>query len=148
MYASCPECGATLPDTGLCRDHFHALLLLEADVPGAAGEVPHFYAVASYGLQHPGSMGYTAAVAEGLRAAVADALTGRASLEHIRRRTRAAFEGQARVTRRAGEPDVDWYRGPWPVTVADALATGADGYIAAVERWARAVIETLDTQTG
>jgi hypothetical protein len=52
---TCPECGAAAPEGGTCRDNFHALLLLEAEVPGGPGRLPHFYAVASYGLQHPGS---------------------------------------------------------------------------------------------
>jgi hypothetical protein len=133
---------------GSCRDHFHALLLLEAEVPGAPGGVPHFYAVAGYGLQHPGSMGYTAGVAEGLRASVADVLDGRATLAGIRKLTRARFGGPARVTRREGEPAVEWYRGPWPMTVADVLAAGVDGYAAAVESWARSVRETLDARLG
>jgi Family of unknown function (DUF5946) len=142
----CPECGATTPEGGTCRDNFHALLLLESEVPGGPGGVPHFYAVASYGLQHPGSMNYTAGVAEGLRAAVAGVLDGRATLADIRRRTRATFDGPTRVTRRGGEPGVDWYRGAWPLTVTDVLAAGVGGYAAAVERWARSVLETLDTR--
>src|SRR5262245_570485 len=76
----CPECGATIPGGGTCRDNFHALLLLESEVPGGPGDVPHFYAVASYGLQHPGSMNYTAGVAGGLLTAVADVLDGRADV--------------------------------------------------------------------
>jgi hypothetical protein len=144
----CPECGATIPEGGTCRDRFHALLLLEAEIPGGPGELPHFYAVASYGLQHPGSKSYTAAVAEGLRSAVADMLDGRASLEDIRRRTRATLDGPARVTRRPGDPDVDWYRGVWPLTVTDVLAAGPDGHAVTVERWARSVRETLDAQMG
>src|SRR5262249_61922604 len=128
------------------RDNFHALLLLESEVPGGPGGVPHFYAVASYGLQHPGSMNYTAGVAEGLRTAVASVLDGRATLEDIRRQARAAFDGPARVTRREGEPAVEWYRGAWPMTVTDVLAAGVDGYAATVERWARSGRETVDTR--
>ena len=56
---TCPECGAPVPEGGSCRDNFHVLLLLESEVPGAPSGLPHFFAVASYGLQHPGSMNYT-----------------------------------------------------------------------------------------
>src|SRR5262245_49528963 len=98
---ACPECGAAVPEGGTCRDYFHALLLLEAEVPGAPGRLPHFYAVASYGLQHPGSMNYTAQVVGGLRGAVADVLDGRATLADVRRRTREKFDGPTRATRRA-----------------------------------------------
>ena len=45
-----------------------------------------------------------------------------------------------------GDPEPGWHRGPWPMTVADVLRAGADGYTATVERWARSVRETLDTE--
>src|SRR5947209_778873 len=90
MVMTCPECGAAVPEGGRCRDNFHALLLLESAIPGDPGGLAHFYAVASYGLQHPGSMNYTAEAAAGLRASVADVLDGRASVAHILRRTRRA----------------------------------------------------------
>jgi hypothetical protein len=46
-----PECGAAVPDGAMCRDNFHAPLLLESEIPGGPGSVAHFYAVATYGLQ-------------------------------------------------------------------------------------------------
>lgn len=145
---ACPECGARVPEGGACRDNFHALLLLEAEVPGGPGRLAHFYAVASYGLQHPGSMNYTAEVVEGLRASVADVLDGGATLADVRRRTREKLDGSTRATRRAGDPEVGWYRGGWPMTVLDVLAAGAEGYAEAAERWARSVRQTLDAETG
>src|SRR5207245_1224173 len=72
MPEACPECGAPVPDGGTCRDHFHALFLLEGEIPGVAGSALHFYAVAAYGLQHPDGMNYTAEALAGLRAALAD----------------------------------------------------------------------------
>ncbi len=54
MPEHCPECGAPVPEGGCCRDLFHALLLLEAEIPGVAGSILHFYAVATYGLQLSG----------------------------------------------------------------------------------------------
>src|SRR3954465_13426171 len=106
MPEICPECGAPVPDGGSCRDHFHALLLLEGEIPGVAGSVLHFYAVATYGLQHPDSMNYTAEALANLRAAVADALDGRTTVAGLRQRTRRATDGPVRVTRRAGDPEV------------------------------------------
>src|SRR5207244_3243595 len=97
MSEICPECGAAVPDGGSCRDHFHALLLLEGEIPGVAGSILHFYAVATYGLQHPDSMNYTAESLTGLRAAVADALDGRATVGDLRRRSRRHADGRRRV---------------------------------------------------
>src|SRR5262245_25677087 len=101
--ATCPECGALVPQDGTCRDNFHALLLLESEIPGGPGALPHFYAVASYGLQHPQSMNYTGEALAGLRAEVADALEGRTTLDKIRRRTRRKLDGPTRATRRPGD---------------------------------------------
>jgi Family of unknown function (DUF5946) len=140
----CHECGATVPDNGTCRDHFHALLLLESEIPGGPGETPHFLAVSSYALQHPEGMNYTAEALAGSRRSVADQLTGRATLEQIRRRVRQAADGPQRVTRRAGDPVVRWRVSRWPMTVADVLAGGVEGYAARVEQWARSIVRILD----
>jgi len=143
---TCPECGAAIPEGGSCRDNFHVLLLLESEVPGAPGGLPHFFAVASYGLQHPGSMNYTAEAAEGLRATVADMLDDRTTLVETLRRMRAKYDGPTRVTRRTGDPEVEWHRGCWPMTVTDVLAAGPDRYSETVERWVCSVRETLDVK--
>src|SRR5438067_13494815 len=125
MSNSCPECGAPVPIGGSCRDNFHALLLLESEIPGGPGALPHFYAVACYGLQHPDSMNYTADTLARLRAGLADVLDGRATLDALRRRTRRAVDGPVRVTRRARDPAVPWRRGQWPMTVTDVLTVAA-----------------------
>jgi hypothetical protein len=144
VSTTCLECGAAVPAGGSCRDHFHALLLLEWQVPGGPGGWPHFHAVATYGLQHPEAMGYTAEVLAGLRASLADALDGRATLEALRRRARRGAARAGRVTRRPGDAVVRWRFGSWPLTVVDVLAGGVEGYAGRVERWARSVRETLD----
>ena len=100
MAEICPECGAPVPEGGSCRDHFHALLLLEGEIPGVAGSILHFYAVATYGLQHPDSMNYTAEALAGLRAALADALDGRVTVGELRRRGRRDAGGPERVLER------------------------------------------------
>lgn len=68
----CPECGAPVPPGASCQANFHALLALEWDIPGGPGEIVHFFAVATYGIQHPDSMGYTKATVNGLLGAVRD----------------------------------------------------------------------------
>src|SRR5262245_21049513 len=140
----CHECGAAVPEGGACRDHFHALLQLESEIPGGPGEVPHFLAVSSYALQHPEGMNYTAEALAGSRRSVADQLAGRATLEQIRRRVRRAVNGPQRVTRRPGDPVPRWPVAAWPMTVADVLAGGAEGYTGRVEQWARSIVRTLD----
>jgi hypothetical protein len=145
MSHVCPECGAPVPDGGSCRDNFHALLLLESEIPGGPGAVPHFYAVVCYGLQHPDSMNYTAETLAGLRARLTDMLDGRATLDETRRRVRRATNGAVRVTRRAGEATPAWHRGSWPMTVEDVCAGGVDGYADRVASWASSIRATLDT---
>jgi hypothetical protein len=120
------------------------LLLLESQVPGGPGGWPHFYAVATYGLQHPQGMGYTAEALAGLRASLADALDGRATLDALRRRARRGAARAGRVTRRAGDTAVRWRVGSWPLTVVDVCAGGIAGYAERVERWARSVRDSLD----
>ena len=144
MPGICPECQAPVPEGGSCRDNFHALLLLESEIPGGPGEVPHFYAVGSYALQHPESMGYTAETLAGLRSCLADHLDGRASLDAVRRRVRRGAEGAKRVTRRAGDEVVRWRVASWPMKVADVCAGGIEGYGERVEQWARSIRDSLN----
>src|SRR5262249_48119803 len=143
MAGICPECGAAFPEGGSCRDNFHALLLLEAEVPGAAGSILHFYAVAAYGLQHPDSMNYTADTLAGLPPTVAAALDGQMTVAEIRRRGRR-LDGAVRVTRRAGDAEVRWRRGDWPMTVADVCTADVETYAERVVAWAGSVRDTLD----
>ena len=151
MSDTCPECGAAVPDGRACRDHFHALLLLEGEIAGVPGSIAHFYAVAAYGLQHPVSMNYTREALDGLRAALADVLDGRAGVGDLRHRGRRATDGSVRVTRRVGDSAVHWYKGPWPMTIADICTAETFGcydthaeFADRVTRWARLVRETLD----
>jgi hypothetical protein len=143
MATVCSECGAPIPDGGSCRNNFHALLLLEAQVPGGPGELPHFYAVSCYALQHPISFNYKAETLHSLRQSLGEMLDGQLSLDQLRRRTRRAADGSTRILRRPDDPIPDWYSGAWPVHAGDVWAAGVDGYIAAVHRWAQSVRETL-----
>jgi hypothetical protein len=152
MMATCPECGAPVPDGGSCIDRFHAMLLLESEVAadpaessGDRGEVAHFYAVSSYVLQHPRSMNYTAEALAALRESVADHLAGRVTLAELRHRVRRAADGAGRVTRRATDDAVRWPVQSWPLTVADVIAGGVKDYGERVAVWAESVISVLDT---
>jgi hypothetical protein len=145
MPERCPECGAPLPDGGSCRDHFHTLLYLESEIPETAGSILHFYAVACYALQHPDSFNYTADALAGLRANLADALDGRATVAELRRRARQA-NGPMRVIRRPREAEVLWHRGHWPVTVVDVCFVEPEQYVEQLLRWTHSVRETLDAQ--
>jgi hypothetical protein len=140
---TCAECGAEVPAGGRCRENFHQLLLLEGEVPGAAGSVTHFFAVASYNLQHPESVGLTAEAAIGLLDAFEDILDDRLTLEQLRTQVRRAASSAGRVTRRVGEPAPTWFRGPWPLTCCDVIAAGAGAYRERVREWAESIRETL-----
>jgi hypothetical protein len=140
----CPECGAPLPEGAECQDLFHALLVLEAQVPEAPGGWPHFFAVSSYVLQHPIGMNMKTETLDGLRASLADALDGRVSLQELRLCARRATNGSTRVTRRPGDPEPLRHPEPWPLTVADVCAVAPEEYAANVREWARSVRAALE----
>jgi hypothetical protein len=143
MTDRCHECGAPLPDSGVCRDNFYALLVLEGAFPDAPGSILHFYAVATYNLQHPESSGLTADALQGLYRNLADALDGKLALAELRARARRAADGPKRVLRR-GEAPPALPHGNWTQTVADLLGATADTYPALVTGWARSVRVALD----
>jgi hypothetical protein len=134
-----------VPPGGSCREHFETLLAQEWQIPGGPGELPHFFAVATYGLQHPRAMRYTIDTVTGLRQAVADALVGRASIEELRRRARVAVMRAGRITRRPGDPEIEWRIAAWPMTIVDILPAMAEreAYAQCVSRWAQSVIGIL-----
>lgn len=139
----CDECGASLAGVESCLEHFHALLLLESEIPGGPGEVPHFHAVASYGVQHPRSMGYTADTLTALVDAMRDVVSGAADLSDVRRRVRFHAAQTGRVTRRQGDAVPAWSVAAWNMTVVDVLARGARGYSESVEAWSHSIVESI-----
>ena len=141
----CSECGAALAEAGDCRQLFHALLLLEREA-SAADRATHFLAVSSYVLQHPRSMQYNTAALFSARDSVADYLTGRASLDSIRRRLRATNHGPRRVARRVGEAAHSWKFAAWPLTVADVLAGGSSEFPQRVHAWAESIVAALQVE--
>jgi hypothetical protein len=137
----CPECGGEIPRGGACRENFHALLAMEWEIPGGPGEVAHFLAVASYGLQHPDSMGFTMVTLSGLREAVADALAGSASMADIRVRVRR-LAAAGRVTRRTVDVTPCWANPSWPMAITHVISDGLENYGQRVRDWARSVISS------
>jgi hypothetical protein len=146
MAEICEECGATIPDGGTCQENLHALLFIESQIPGGPGGIPHFYAIAAYGLQHPDSMNYTAGTLAGLHTSLAEVLEGKVTIPELRRRTRQIADGSQRITRRPGEASVEWRRGDWPLSISHVLDVEptAEAYAERVLEWARAVLEALD----
>jgi uncharacterized protein DUF5946 len=145
---ACNDCGAELAEGKSCEDYFHALLAVESQVPGAAGELPHFFAVASYNLQHPSA--FMPAALGGLRRTLADILAGRAKIDDARSRASHGAEGSTPVLRRAGvdlSPQDDallaaWPR-QWPMTVRDVCGVPAEQYVERVRLWAMSVSNAL-----
>lgn len=145
----CAECGARLDAGRICRDYFHDLLALEAQVVGAAGELPHFFAVAAYNLQHPSE--FVPAALLGLRRTLGDVLAGRATIADARRRARAAADGSTRVRRRVDAPMSAeerpllqrWPR-VWELTVRDVCEVAPLEYAERTRAWATAVVAALD----
>ena len=146
--AACPECGAPLDEWATCGDYLHEMLVLESRIPGGPGEEPHFLAVASYNLQHPGS--FVPAALVGLRHTLADVVTGRATVADARRRARAGADGATRVRRHADtvltaedRAMLDAWPTAWPLTVRDVCRVAPAAYAPAVRAWAAAVVATL-----
>lgn len=152
LRLSCPECGAALAPGRTCREYFHDLLALEAEVPGGAGGEPHFFAVATYNLQHPSD--FMPAALVGLRDTVADVLAGRATIADALRRARAATDGPTRVRRHADSALTDaehellraWPR-VWPMTVGDVVVVPPEQYAERVRDWAASTSAALAVVT-
>jgi hypothetical protein len=91
-------------------------------------------------------MNYTMDAVTGLRRAIADALSGDASIEELRRRARAGAAKAGRIKRGEGDAEVDWHIATWPMTVVDVLPamTTREIYTQRVSEWARSVVETLN----
>jgi hypothetical protein len=140
----CSECGAPLGSDRACRDYFNDLLALEWRVEGGPGEMTHFFAVASYNLQHPS--GFSPAALASLLETLGDVLAGRATIADARQRARVAFDGATKVTRNPGTkltaaehvmPDARPKK--WAMTVRDVCDVRPDQYIERARAWAESV---------
>jgi hypothetical protein len=130
----CPECGAPRVDGLGCREHLDQILAWEADDAALRGV--HFLTVASYNLQHPAW--FTDEAIAGLRRSYVDYLDSGISIEEIRRRATAAFDGSKRVRR--NEASVRPVLRAWPMTIADVYdGCRPEGAAERVRRWAAGI---------
>ena len=139
----CDECGADLAGTGTCSDVFHRMLAMEWEIPGASGGMAHFYAVASYQLQHPVASRLSMDSLARLRESVRVALGG-AQIPALRERARAGSRREGRVTRRDGDAIPSWGAVAWTTNVGEIVSAGVDGYETRVESWAASVLDDLE----
>jgi hypothetical protein len=145
----CSECGAVLPAGGECWSRVNDLLEIEtrtlASVDREAALRAHFFAIATYQLQHPSRL--TLPTLERLRDAIAEMLAPNARpVEDLRRDIARATNGSQRVARRAPAGDrshVPHWPRQWSMTVADVIAAPDDAYPAEVARWAQATLSDL-----
>jgi hypothetical protein len=140
----CPECGAAQSDRDSCQTYLGELLALESLVPGGPTQMAHFFAIASFNLQHPSS--FTTEVLESLRRSLDNAVAGRVDIPTLRRRARYVAEGPKRVLRRDAAADdkrPSGWPSVWPMTVLDVCRAAPDTYNAKAEEWARSVAVTL-----
>ncbi|RLV55703.1 hypothetical protein D9V41_09570 [Aeromicrobium phragmitis] len=154
MSDSCTECGAVLPPSGDCWTRVHELLEIENRVlPRIDAETAkraHYFAIASYQLQHPSRL--TPSAADGLLNGLRDMLSaGAPPIDAFRRAVGRQMAG-TKVGRDAAVGDrhhvhPDWPR-RWGVTAVDVLARPDDAYPQAVTEWASACLRELDVALG
>jgi hypothetical protein len=146
----CQECGAALPADGDCWDRVTDLLEIEtralAPLDPEAGKRAHFFAIATYQLQHPSRS--VLPILELLRTSVAEMLAPNARrIEEMRRHMSRATGGSQRVRSRVSAGDrshvPNWPR-QWTMTVLDVIAAPDDAYPTEVARWARATLSDID----
>ncbi|MFD1860782.1 hypothetical protein EHW97_11600 [Aeromicrobium camelliae] len=146
----CVECGAELPRSAECWTRVHELLEVEnrvlAGIDGETAKRAHYFAIASYQLQHPSRL--TRAAAEGLRSGVREMLgPGAPSIDAFRRAVGRRVSG-TKVGRVAEAGDRHHVHSNWPrrwtVTAVDVLAQPDDAYPQAATEWASACLRDLD----
>lgn len=131
--ARCDECGAPVDGTLDCRARLEGILAWEWNDPEL--QALHFLTVAAYHLQHPSA--FLPEALERLWQNLGDYLDGRVTVDELRRRTGAAFDGPRRVLlpEEARVPVLrSWsstvasvYPGAGPHAAADRVRSWADG---------------------
>jgi Family of unknown function (DUF5946) len=119
------------------------MLALEASVEGGPGGLPHFFAVATYNVQHPTSTGYTVEAIAGLREQLARTVSDGQTISDVRRSVRHSVRDNPRIKRKLGDPVPHWRVRDWPLNVTDVVREGRSGYVEMVRRWAQSVVETV-----
>ena len=145
----CVECGAPLPTSGECWTRVHELLEIETRVlpslDSESGMRTHFFAIATYQLQHPSRV--TSDALTHLASAVSEQLAEAARPIARLRRDVGRAVGSGKVARQAEPDDRDhvdphWPRS-WSVTAADVVMRPDDNYPDAVAEWASATLGEL-----
>jgi hypothetical protein len=143
-----------MPASGDCWTRVHELLEIETRLlPGLepeSGLRAHFFAIATYQLQHPFRVAADALAA--LRSAVAEMLADDARPIAQLRRDIGRTAGRGKVGRQAepgdrGHVDPRWPR-TWSMTAADVVAVPDVEYPKAVVMWARKTVADLDEVLG
>ncbi len=147
MAATCGECGAALPASGACIDHFHALLAAEVENTELRGV--HGLTVMTYYLQHPSlcKPWYLEWSREMVRRIFGDGEPwGSVLLENHPRGVGRQRSAAALAKRKAagGAEVPTWvvtYPAPGELTVASIDVAASSGQADQVEAWARSVAE-------
>lgn len=146
----CQECGAELPPDGDCWSRVYELLEIEtralAGLDPEAARRAHFFAIATYQLQHPSRL--TLPILLQLRASVAEMLAPHPRpIEVMRRDVARATNGVQRVTNRAPAGDrshvPQWPR-RWTMTALVVISASDEAYPAEVARWAKATLRDIE----
>ncbi len=138
MSAPCPDCGLHDEGTLTCRERLNSLLFIEAEVPGAARGLPHFYAVACFNVQHQRTMKLTDAAVQQAVTSLDDALAGRVTIQDLLRRGRHL----SRAGTLTAVPGTGTLFAPerWSMRITDALGATPATYVDIVTAWARQVV--------
>lgn len=148
-YTVCQECGAELPTDGDCWSRVFEFLEIESRALDSldleSAKRAHFFAVATYQLQHPSRL--TLPVLLQLQACVAEMLAPNARpIAEMRRDLSRTTNGSQRVKNRAPAGDrshVPGWPRQWSVTVVDIVSAPDDAYPAEVAGWARATLRDI-----
>lgn len=141
MPSTCPQCGAIYPSEETCQRRFDACLALEYENPAAYGAV-HLLTVACYMLQHNlySRQGWLET-----RQMVAQTIRLGSNPVEIRKEYQRRLDSENRnwsVTKGEKLGEFDLIR--WSYTLADVPLDSPERYVAAVRRWAMAVLDDTD----
>ena len=134
----CPECGSPPVDGLDCWGQLGGIIAWESGNPELFAV--HFLTVAAYNLQHP-AMYHDEAIA-GLRETFIEVVDHGLSVEAIRQRVSAVYDGSRQVRRPESERRPVLRR--WPMTLADVTLPGdPEGAADRVKALAKAIRSEL-----
>ena len=139
----CPECKAPWEDGKTCQEAFHQMLFWEYENP--AFDVHHLMVLCYY-LQHPSL--YSPEGLETAKHLLADFVERGFSPDEVRKQNRDRVDSSQRTWKIKGTTASHGaYKHPnrWGMTAKDVIAGGASHYCDNVRKWARLVLEALQT---